>query len=63
MVESIKDVLMNRDNMTEEEANESIGYARECLYDAIANGDLAYAEDICASEFGLEPDYLMDLLM
>jgi len=60
MVDSIKSVLMKRDNMSEHEANEAINEARDQLYDMLAAGEDPYY--ICEYEFGLEPDYLEDLL-
>jgi len=52
----LKRVLMNRDNMTEEEADEAIAEARE----RIADGE--DPEEILHDEFGLEPDYIFDLV-
>ena len=57
---SIKQVLINRDNMSEEEADELISDAREDLNNRLSNGEDAY--DICEDWFGLEPDYILDLL-
>lgn len=59
-MESIKDVLMNRDGMSEEDAVNLINDAREDLNDRLMNGE--DASDICSEWFGLEPDYLMELL-
>ena len=53
---------MERDGMTAAEANELIEEAKEQLQDYLNNGEGYLAEDICAEFFGLEPDYLMDLL-
>ncbi len=50
-------VLMRRDGMGREEAEDLIAEARERV--------LEYGEDpeeILAEEFGLEPDYIYDLL-
>jgi hypothetical protein len=52
----IVNVLMRRDGLSLEEAYEQLNDARERL----ADGD--DPEDILAEEFGLEPDYLFDLL-
>jgi len=62
MMESIKDVLMRRDKMSVEEADEAIDEAKEALQEYLANDDLAGAEDVCSHHFGLEPDYVFDLL-
>jgi len=53
---SIKEVLMRRDGLDEEEANELISEAKEL----VANG--ADVEEILRCDFGLEPDYMYDLI-
>ena len=60
--ESIKQILIRRDKMTEVEATDLINDAKGQLSDYLAEGDLEGAEDICQEYFGLEPDYLMELL-
>lgn len=62
MAKGIKEVLMKRDGLTEEEAEDRIEDARDKLHDLLAKGreDLAY--EICADHFGLEPDYLDELI-
>ena len=62
MRKSIKQVLMERDGMSEMDADDLIDEAREEMMEHIANGDLDAAEDICMDYFGLEPDYLDELL-
>lgn len=64
MAETIKQVLMRRDRMTDEAAEELIQAAREELYDRLAFGEDASELDseICMEFFGLEPDYIMELL-
>ena len=52
-------VLMNRDGMTEEEAKEEKRIARKNFYQAIEEG---WGEDFLEEEYGLEPDYLFDVL-
>ena len=61
-MKTIKQILMHRDNMTADEAERQINDAKEQLAEYLANGELDYAEDICSEFFGLEPDYLMELL-
>ena len=61
-MKKIKDILMERDGITEEEALDIIAEAKEDLELCIANNDLFGAEDICSEYFGLEPDYLDELL-
>ena len=62
MNESIKDILIRRDGMTPEEAEELIKEAKEQLDEYLANGDMNEAENICSEFFGLEPDYLDELM-
>ncbi|HPM74240.1 MAG TPA: hypothetical protein PLA71_00795 [Saccharofermentans sp.] len=65
---SIIEVLMERDGMSLEAANEAFDIAREDLNAILndGNGDVydgyEQAEAILADHFGLEPDYLFDLL-
>ena len=59
-MESLKQTLMSRDQLTEHEAEEQISMARADLIQRLEGGELPY--DICEEFFGLEPDYLMDLL-
>ena len=57
---TIKQVLMARDNMSSEQADSLIKDARNDLNQRLTEGEIP--EDICAEWFGLEPDYLMELL-
>ena len=52
----LKTVLMTRNGYSSEEADELIEQARE----RVNNGE--DPEDILMDEFGLEPDYVFDLL-
>jgi len=61
-MESLKQTIMQRDGISSDEANEQINAAREELQELIESGDHTAAYDICADHFGLEPDFLMDLL-
>lgn len=58
---SLKDVLMKRDGLSSEEADAQIKEAREELLQRIKDGDCPM--DICEEFFGLEPDYLDELLL
>ena len=53
---SIKSVLMRRDGLTPDEADEMIEEARQL----VAEGE--NPESVLRVEFGLEPDYIFDLL-
>lgn len=59
-MQTIKQVLMERDGMSEHEAEILISQAKDDLLDRLANGELP--DDICQEWFGLEPDYIMELL-
>ena len=61
--ESIKEVLKRRDNMTEAEAVFCINQAKADLQERLLHPqDYDSAHDICADHFGLEPDYLDELI-
>ena len=59
-METIKQVLMRRDGMSAEEADELIQEAKDDLDEQLRHGE--YPFDICQEYFGLEPDYLDELL-
>lgn len=61
--EKVKEILIDRDDLTEEEAEETITDTMAMVYEAIESGDFLEAEDIFMDELGLEPDYLLDLLI
>ena len=56
VAENLKQVLMRRDQISSDEADELINEARE----RVAQGE--DPEEILYEEFGLEPDYVFDLL-
>lgn len=58
----IKSILMSRDDTSSEEADDLIEEARNEMHRLIEAGDFTAAEDICADYFGLEPDFLEELL-
>jgi hypothetical protein len=61
-ISKIKSILMSRDGMSSEEANKLIGEALYELNERLLTGDLDSSYDICEEYFGLEPDYLMELV-
>ena len=61
-MESIKEVLMRRDGMSSEEADEEIEEARGMMKEYLDEGDLDSASNICQEMFGLEPDYIQELM-
>jgi len=56
MTLSLKQILIKRDNLTPAEAEELIQEARERVHEG------EDPENILHNEFGLEPDYIFDLL-
>ena len=52
---TLKQVLMNRDNLTNSEAEESISEMRERMFQGEDPEELL-------EEIGLEPDYVFDLI-
>lgn len=60
--ESIKSILMRRDNLSANEAEVLIEEAREALQEYLAYNEQEAAYNICYEYFGLEPDYLTELL-
>ena len=52
-------ILVARDGITKEEADEQVADARAELMDRLADGEMPY--DLCGELFGLEPDYLEEL--
>ena len=58
----LKQVIMQRDDLTSEEADNLIAEAKTALIGYLDNNDLTSADEICEEYFGLEPDYILDLL-
>jgi polyhydroxyalkanoate synthesis regulator phasin len=59
-MKNLVDTLVERDGITKEEAEKQVADVRESLMERLADGEMP--DDICEEEFGLEPDYLMDLI-
>ena len=55
-------ILMTRDGMSEAEANDIIEDAKSALADYLEEGNTEDAYNICEEFFGLEPDYLEQLI-
>lgn len=60
MVQQIAKVLMERDGLSEVEAWAEVDYAREELALRLEQGEMPF--DICEELFGLEPDYIEELI-
>ena len=56
MEESIVDILMRRDEMTRADAEAMLEDAKQ----RVSDGE--YPEDVLYEDFGLEPDYIFQLL-
>lgn len=61
-MERIIKILMDRDDMSREEAIELINDVKEMMQKAIEDGSYMEAEEIFEDELGLEPDYIFDIL-
>ena len=62
-MDSITEVLMRRDGLSEEDAKREVEDFRADIEDSIMSGNLEDIEDTLMNDLGLEPDYLLDLLM
>lgn len=62
-MDSITEVLMRRDGLSEEDAKREVDDFKADIEDSIMSGNLEDIEDALMNDLGLEPDYLMDLLM
>lgn len=60
MMRSIKQVLMERDEMSAEEADAEIAACRKDLHERLDEGEIPF--EICNEWFGLEPDYIEELM-
>ena len=60
---NVEKILMERDGLTEQEATDTLKCTMEMVQDAIDEGEFFDAEDIFCGELGLEPDYLLDMLI
>lgn len=61
-METIKEIIMRRDGLTSDEVDNLIADATEALDNYLDNNDLDSAHNICSEYFGLEPDYLDELI-
>jgi len=61
-MDSIKNILMTRDGMTELEAVGLIVDGRAEITEAICSGDYDEAEELFMDYFGLEMDYMVELI-
>jgi len=57
---NIKETIMRRDNISAEDADEQIAECKADLAERLEAGEMP--DDICGEYFGLEPDYIFDLV-
>lgn len=63
MATEFEQVLINRDNISKEEAKRQRAEARSNLYDLLDEGcGYDEIEDMLLGDYGLEMDYIFDLL-
>jgi len=61
-MQTLIEVLIERDGMSREEAEADIAACRAEMLEAIEDGDFSYAEQIYEDWFGLEPDYMDEVI-
>ena len=62
-MKNVKQILMDRDDMTAEEAEELIEEVREEIQIAASSGDYELVEDIMYGDLELEMDYIFEFLL
>ena len=60
--EQILSSVMERYDISREEAEEILQDVRKPLLEAVEAADMEYVKDIMYEEFGLELDYLVDVI-
>ena len=64
MMTKFEEVLIKRDGMSLSEANECRKDARDTIYQMLEDGDSDFLiEDYLLNQYGLEMDYIFDILM
>ena len=53
----LREILKNRDGMSDEEIDKELDYCREMLL----SGEMS-PEEVCIDELGVEEDYLFDII-
>lgn len=53
----LREILRNRDGMSEEEIDKELDYCREMLLSGAMSPD-----EVCIDELGVEEDYLFDII-
>lgn len=58
----LRKILMRKEGISEEDAESLIEEAREDLNNLLMENNFSEAWNVCETHFGLEPDYLEDLI-
>lgn len=61
-METLKEILKRKFGWDDETAEDELGYARDLVEGYLADGDFSAAEDVVIDQFGLESDYVMELM-
>lgn len=61
-MKTLKQTIMQKYGWDEQEADSLINEARTALQEYLDDNDQESAYNICEEYFGLEPDYIMDLV-
>lgn len=61
MVDKIADVLVRRDGYSRAEAERLVEIAKQDFRERLERGEMPF--DICEEHFGLEPDYVEELML
>lgn len=61
-MQSLVETLIARDKISREQAEADIAECKAEMLEAIDSGDFFEAEEIFAEWFGLEPDYMFEIL-
>jgi hypothetical protein len=59
---NLKQTIMQKYDWNEKEADSAIEEAKTMMYNYLDDGDQESAYNICEEMFGLEPDFLFDIL-
>jgi hypothetical protein len=62
MTDTLQKVLMVRDGMSAEDANALIQEAKDDLIERLDEGEYVDQDDFMSDWFGLEPDYIFELI-
>jgi len=61
-MDSLKTTIMRRDGLTSAQADAEIDHAKDAVSEYLEAGDTESAHEVCEEFFGLEPDYLLELI-